>query len=136
MNLAGEPQTNFKLGDGLIVELRYEASGEISKLRRPVMGIVIQHFTLGATATVNMRMTGSVVENANQHGTIRCKIPSLDLVQGKYSIDVWLGDGPTDVDMLDGYLTITIEGGDIYGSGQMPFPNMGAMFLRPIWEIA
>jgi hypothetical protein len=80
-----------------------------------------------------MRMTGSHVESRNGSGRIRCELPRLPLLQGAYAIDLWLGDGPADVDMLSEYLRFTIDDADVYGSGQVPFANLGVMYLEPRW---
>ena len=130
----GTPQSAFPLGSGLIIEITFAASGN-PPLRRPVMGIVIKHSVIGTAAGVNMRMTGSVGSLNKDHGTIRCHLSALPLLQGTYTIELWLGDGPSDLDMIDGYLTFTIEDADIYKSGQLPFANMGLIYLRPTWEV-
>jgi lipopolysaccharide transport system ATP-binding protein len=135
LNADGSAQQTFPLGSDFIIEIAYNAS-ELPRLKRPVMGVVLKHSVFGPAAAVNMRMTGSVVERDAASGTIRCRLPAVPFVQGNYSVDLWLGDGMTDVDMLEGYLNFSIEATDIYGTGQPPFANMGLIYLQPQWSIA
>ena len=81
-----------------------------------------------------MRMSGVHPEPSGASGRIRCIVPQLSLVQGSYAIDLWLGDGATDVDMLGEYLPFTVEESDIYGSGHPPFTNFGVLFINARWE--
>ncbi len=134
LNLKKEEQGHFALGSGLCIEMTFETE-KADKMRRPVMGIVIKHAVLGAAAAVNMRMTGyRTDERESAAGVLRCCLPRLNLVQGHYSVDLWLGEGSTDVDMLAEYLKFTIEEADVYGTGLTPFANMGMVYLEPVWE--
>ena len=134
LNLDGSEQQSFPLGSGLVIELTYGSPSGHSALKRPVMGVVIKHSILGTAAAVNMRMTGAVVDRTDEAGTIRCRLTSLPLLQGNYSVDLWLGEGPEDMDMLADCLSFTIEEADIYGTGQTPFAGMGVIFLEPTWH--
>jgi lipopolysaccharide transport system ATP-binding protein len=136
LNSEGGEQDVFGLGSGMIVELSYTSTGGLPILNRPVMGMVIKHSVLGMAANVNMRMTGSVEKRQKESGVIRCKLESTVFLQGNYSIDLWLGEGLDDVDMLADALTFTIEDADIYGSGQTPVPSMGLIYLQPTWDFA
>lgn len=135
LNMDGRPQQTFPLGAGLAIELSYQTP-DAPRIKNPVMGIVIRHATFGTVCGVNMRMTGFNPETNRSSGTIRCELPRLALLQGSYSIDLWLGDGPTDVDMLSDCLRFTIEDSDIYGTGQVPFTNLGVIYLEPQWHFA
>ncbi len=128
----GEERDRFEMGEGLIVELRY-ATEDRPRITSPVMGVVIRHNTFGPVAGVNTRMTGFQTQTEDA-GVFRCEIPHLPLLQGAYSIDVWLADGPSDIDMLSEFLRFTIEDSDVYGSGQVPFSNLGAIYLEPEWQ--
>ncbi len=133
LSVDAREQDQFELGSGLIIELRY-ASDAAPKIKQPIMGIVIRHSTFGPAAAVNMRMNGFHPEPGGTAGTIRCKLERLPLLQGNYSVDLWLGDGPMDVDMVSEYLRFSIVDADIYGTGQVPFSNLGVMYLEPTWH--
>jgi lipopolysaccharide transport system ATP-binding protein len=133
LNKAGQPQNIFGLGSEIVIEMSFKCP--LGRKIKPVMGLVINHTTLGALAAVNMRQTGDVVVTAYSEGVIRCVINKLPLLQGIYNIDLWLGDGHEDVDMITNYLSFTIEATDIYGSGKVPFSDLGAIFLDASFNV-
>ena len=134
LDAEGTEQSCFPLGGDITFEVTF-ASGTRDVLRSPTLGVVVNHNTYGTAGGVNMRMTGSTVEEkAYGEGTIRCRIKEFPFVQGRYTADLWLGDGPADVDAILGYVEFDVEESDIYGTGKVPFNNMGIAFLRPTWE--
>jgi lipopolysaccharide transport system ATP-binding protein len=131
----GQEQGNFGLQSDVVIEITFE-SPHSSALKSPVMGIVINHMTMGIVAGVNTRMTGfDSCGGPFDSGAIRCTLKQLPFLQGTYTVDVWLGDGPEDLDCLVGYLRFTIEESDIYGTGRIPFQHMGIAFLKPEWQL-
>lgn len=123
------------LGGPLTVELVFD-TGVGLPLRSPVMGLVFRHAMKGTIAGINTRMTGfSAVGEVHRSGTFRCTIPKLPFLQGAYTIDLWLGDRNTDVDVLKEYLHFTIAPTDYYGTGTSPFEQMGTVFLDAVWSL-
>jgi hypothetical protein len=47
---------------------------------------------------------------------------------------VWLGDGNVDIDMISGAAEFTIHERDVYGSGVVPFKDIGTIFLNVSWN--
>lgn len=133
LSIERRPQKSFAMGSGLIIQLAYKTS-DSQPLRRPVMGFAIKHRISGVIAAVNMRMTGFVVQAASESMVLECLVERLPLIYGQYTIDLWLGDGADDVDMLSDYLRFDVEETDIYGTGQTPFSNFGSLFLMPAWS--
>ncbi|MGH7999857.1 MAG: ABC transporter ATP-binding protein, partial [Brasilonema sp.] len=135
LDLKGQEQNSFPLGSDITFEMSFDTQGS-SKLKDPVMGIVINHGTFGAIGGVNTRMTGFEADSDSYaSATIRCTLKQTPLLQGNYTVDIWLGDGPTDVDTLTGFINFQIEDTDVYGTGRIPFAHMGIIFLEPIWQI-
>ena len=130
----GSERTSLPMGSNITIELDFHTPPGRPPLRKPVMGLVIHHATLGTVGGVNMRMTGYDVNGPVSAGTLSCTLRHLPLLQGSYSVELWLGDGPEDVDSLSGYLSFQIEPADIYGSGQTPFARLGAIYLDPQWK--
>ena len=131
----GEPRDSFPLGSDIIVEMSFDAQSEA--LSNPVMGVVINHLTRGTAGGVNTRMSGFWPSNGPYHSAVmRCKLRRIPLLQGSYTVDVWLGNGMTDVDMLKDCASFSIEATDFYGTGQTPFAHMGLVALEPLWEIS
>ena len=128
----GCERSSFGLGESITVEVRFSGDGT---LRRPVLGIVVNHQTKGAVGGVNSRMTGyQPARSEHSAGIFRCRVKRPPLLQGEYSLDVWLGDGPVDVDMVAEVLQFSVEERDVYNSGVLPFKHMGLIFLEPTWS--
>jgi lipopolysaccharide transport system ATP-binding protein len=131
----GQEQTNFPLGSDITFEMTF-ATQDATKLKAPVMGVVINHATFGTIGGVNTRMTGFETYGVSDgSATMRCTLKQTPLLQGDYTVDIWLGDGPIDIDNLTGYLSFRIEETDVYGTGRTPFAHMGVIFLEPIWKV-
>jgi len=131
----GTQQSCFPLGGDITFDVTF-ANPEL-RLRSPVLGVVINHSTYGTAGAVNTRMTGFEVEAGSyKEGTLRCRIKQFPFLQGHYTADLWLGDGPTDVDALLGYLEFEVEEADIYGTGKIPFDTMGVAIIQPTWKFS
>jgi len=82
-----------------------------------------------------MRMTGSLEVRQLVAGSIICDLAEMRLAPGNYSVDLWLGDGNVDIDMVEACLSFEIESTDFYGSGVPPFSHLGATVLTPKWTV-
>jgi lipopolysaccharide transport system ATP-binding protein len=101
------------------------------------MGVVLNHALFGVVGGINMRMTGhNLSTTVSSRFVMRCRLRDLPFLPGSYSLDLWLGDGSRDLDAVMGCLTLQIEGTDIYGTGKLPFANLGVAFLQADWEVA
>ena len=131
----GQEQTSFPLGSDITFEMTF-ATEDATRLKAPVMGVVINHATFGTVGGVNTRMTGFWPDSGPYaSATMRCTLKQAPFLQGEYTADVWLGDGSVDIDTLSGYLSFHIEDTDVYETGLTPFANMGVVFLKPTWLI-
>ena len=135
INADGERQSCFPLGSDISFEMSFSVP-PLEKLRAPVMGVVISHATFGTACGVNTRMTNFEADTGPYTtATMRCTIKRFPFLQGRYTVDIWLGDGVADLDVIQGYLTFDIEDADVYGSGKVPFNTMGIVFVEPKWQI-
>ena len=131
----GEEQICFSLGSDVTLELTFDTQNG-PELKAPVMGVIINHATLGVAGGVNTRMSDFwATDGPYETGILRCHLKRLPLLQGHYSIDLWLGDGSVDLDCLTGYLNLQIEDTDVYGTGRSPFAHMGMVYLEPQWQM-
>ncbi len=134
-DLDGNPRARFALGEGARFELTFACPTD-EPLRRPVLGIVINHTSKGTVAGVNTRMTGlAATPSSTSAGKFVCTLEDLKFLQGTYTVDFWLGDGPGDVDLVTGACQFVIEDGDVYGTGQVPFADLGVVYLEPEWQL-
>jgi lipopolysaccharide transport system ATP-binding protein len=132
--VASESLPVIPLGSSLTVEMEFESFEQ--PLQSPVMGLVFHCLGKGEVAGVNTRISGySNCQRDHTSGIFRCRLPRLPFLQGRYYIDVWLGDGSTDLDVLKQYLYFDISPTDYYGSGIPPYSNLGTVMLDAEWEM-
>jgi lipopolysaccharide transport system ATP-binding protein len=134
-NANNEPEISFGIGDAMRIHVTFEAPANQS-IAAPCLGVVIKNNLTMAVAAVNMRMTGSVESRHLKTGTITCGLDEVLLAPGRYSVDVWLGDGAVDSDMVEGCLSFDVESTDFYGSGVPPFSHLGTYVLKPKWLVS
>lgn len=135
-NSDGADQHAIPLGGDTVIEMQVTCPSGVT-INDPVMGVVLNHPLFGAVGGINMRMTGHGNRaSASGNFVMRCRLRDLPFLQGRYSIDLWLGDGSRDIDAVMGCLALHIEGTDVYGTGKLPFANLGVAFLKAEWEVA
>ncbi len=135
LDVSGEERTSFPLGSDITFEMTFNTQDK-NRLKAPVMGVVINHAIFGVAGGVNTRMTNFWIDGRlDTSARVRCTLKRLPLLQGEYTVDIWLGDGAVDVDTLTGYLSFRIEESDVYGTSRPPFAHMGVIFLEPMWQI-
>jgi len=130
----GDETKHIALGSGCTIEVVID--GMQRRLKKPVLGLVVNHSMHGPIAGVNTRMKppGSPWQPLSS-GILTATFRELPFVQGRYLIDIWVGDGSRDLDTLPGALVLEIVPDDVYGSGMIPFDTHGPVLLRPDWQI-
>ena len=132
---SGESRTAFPMGADLTFELTFDTSSNLP-LKSPNMGVVISHSTRGIVGGVNGRMSGTLVgDRSFTSAKIYCILNSPPLLQGKYSVDIYLGDSKQDYDCLLGCITFNIDAIDIYGSGVSPYGHLGVIYFESSWQV-
>src|SRR5262249_36214578 len=135
-NVAGQECSTFSMGSDITIEMTFNVQDD-TPIRKPIMGVVLNHLVRGTVGGVNMRMTGFQIDVTDYtFARMRCTLLHVPMLQGEYNLDIWLGDGETDVDVLTGYVNFTIEETDIYKTGKPPFNHMGAIYFEPSWEFS
>ncbi len=56
-------------------------------------------------------------------------------MQGEYSIDLWLGDGQENLDVVEDALGFSIVQTDVYNSGIPTFDSLGRIILFHEWAV-
>jgi len=132
LNDEGVEATSISCGGKFTIEVEFETENNVS-IAEPVLGIVVNHGTLGTVMGVNTRMTGFRDVVPAKAGMFACHLGDLPLLPGNYTVDVWFGDGIKDVDQAPEAVSFEVEATDVYGTGHTPFGKMGTIFARPTW---
>jgi lipopolysaccharide transport system ATP-binding protein len=99
-----------------------------SELRpvRPVLGVVVRTGAGVPIFGVNNRfIAGYNFLRPVSSGTITCTLERLALMPGNYYLDLYFGDGPEDVDVVEQAIAFEILPADFYGTGLLPPGNCG-----------
>jgi lipopolysaccharide transport system ATP-binding protein len=124
VNLLGDddsPTAAVRMGASVSVSVSFVCE---SNPIVPVIGIVIKNAHGLPILGVNNKFIGGYrFEGRLGAGTICCKIQRLPLLPGKYSLDLYLGDGPQDVDVIYDAISFEVQPADVFGTGQLPPPG-------------
>jgi hypothetical protein len=70
-----------------------------------------------------------------ESGSITCNLPDLPLVAGLYSIDLFFGEEYQNHDAIYDAISFEVTPADVFGSGQIPTVNEGAIFWPATWNV-
>lgn len=71
---------------------------------------------------------------SGRHGEVVCRIGSLPLLPGDYTLSFGVAVGVETVDLVDDVMTITVTPADYYGTGRVP--QQGIVLLDGNWTSA
>lgn len=132
----GAVQPCYSTGEDVRIEVSFSPDPRVS-LRRIMMGVIVSSNIGAPVGAINMRMTGQVTNiSPDVPGTVVCTLRRPRLTPGRYSIDVYFGDGSCDYDVVKNAIGFTVESTDFYGTGVAPFSNLGPMLFDADWSVA
>ena len=116
------------------IVLSYEVVGTPPK--SPQFGVMFGAMEGGAAVlNLDSEPTGLQAENLPPTGLIRCSIPRFPLPAAQYFIHLWAKAGGTMLDEVHNALTLTVAGGDFFGSGRSPQPDHRTVLVGHSWLI-
>ena len=123
---AGKRSGFTHMGAPLEVKVYFEAP---VALDHPVMGIVVKD-ELGQPifGINNNHYVGNIATEPITRGILTMRIPYLHLFEGKYYVDVYLGDNSRDIDIRHDSLLLTVESMPFANTGVSPFPTLNKVF--------
>lgn len=122
-------ETTVKMGDSIRIEVGFRTP---SLTQTPVLGLVLRRETGEPVFGVNTRMTRDLeLERPVDRLTVQVVLDALNLVQGVYVIDLFLGTEREDFETIEGALSMEVIETDVYGTGRAPFTHCGPIFVRP-----
>jgi lipopolysaccharide transport system ATP-binding protein len=122
-----------RMGESLAIQVEFVSR---AKPICPVLGVVAKTSQGWRVFGVNNRFVGGYrFETPVASGLITCIIEHLPLTPGNYVIDLYLGDNYEDYDVVSDAATFEVAAADVYGTGLLPPPGIGAIFLPAEWTL-
>jgi hypothetical protein len=133
-DLQGRSRSVFAIQESILIEAQFSTRGD-EVLSDPVMGVVVKHETLGVIGGINTRMTDYHTRSAlSGNAVYTCALLNPCLIQGRYTVDIWIGNRTEDLECVEDGCGFTVEPTDIYGTGIAPISVIGCVLLHADFE--
>ena len=73
---------------------------------------------------------GDIGQVNERGGVVRVVIPDFPLVPGRYSLTLWSSVNGTVADWVKNAVSVDVQGGDYYGTGQLPESGQGVLLAK------
>jgi lipopolysaccharide transport system ATP-binding protein len=85
---------------------------------------------------VRSDFTGHAVTLRAGRGSVHCAIQDLPLANGLYTVSIYIAArADTEVlDWIEDAASVTISGGDFFGTGNLGLPRTCKVFVRASWS--
>ncbi|MEN6627376.1 MAG: ABC transporter ATP-binding protein [Candidatus Sumerlaeia bacterium] len=128
----GRPSTISTMGGSLDFELDYDYPRPVDGLRvniivRDINEQVVVQFS--PSQQCPEKLVGSPTR-----GTIRCRVPWLNLIAGTYRVEINAGDNEKDIDRIPEVCEITLAEHDVFGTGKALSRIHGMVYLPCEWQ--
>jgi len=131
-NAANEPAANVALGESITIEIEIADFVAVSD----TAAIIYICDTFGtAMAQANSWIQSDIDMSGCKRAVARCTISDIRLVPGEYRIDAALGNTSDFLDRIDDVLRLTVDPGNIYGTGRVPTRRNGLFVLNATWQL-
>jgi len=124
---------SISMGRGVTVEMTFAASEPFDNLQ---VGVTFND--LYGRRLVNFSPTHQApqaLRDAPRSGTMRCRIPWVNLLAGRYLLTVIASDDQGAIDRIDDCLDFEILPRDVFGTGRIPGPQHGVIYLESEWSV-
>jgi lipopolysaccharide transport system ATP-binding protein len=126
------PAGMVRMGERMEVRVEYESPEPL----RPVLGITVRTIQGVPVCAISDRYHSQLAGcEPQRHATVVCRTERLPLMPGSYIIDLWLGDAGADIDIIADAITFEVLPADVTGTGQLPPPVFGPVFVPASWNI-
>jgi len=122
----GMASTQLYMGDSLMIDIVFNS---IVAIRNPTIGFVIYSSQGDPILNANNYYQKSNLETIqSRNGKIRCNLGVVPLMQGTYSLSLWLSNGTQDYHFLENALSFEVIEQDIWGNGRTPTGNISFLW--------
>lgn len=125
---SGTQVDSVRCGDPLTVRIRFEHE---DRLESPIFGIVFKRADGLVVSHLNSQIMSAERLQSGRCGEAVCRIASLPLLPGEYTISVGVAVGVQTIDLVDDAMTVSVTPADYYGTGRLP--QQGTLVLRGEW---
>lgn len=127
-DIKGIKTNTFQMGDDIVVTINFSTT---SHPIVPIFGVVFKDKYDVPIFGLNNSTTNTVLtERPVSYGSIDCSINHIPLMPGSYGIDLFLGDGNADLDVIENAVFVHIEQADVFGSGRIPPASAGSVYVK------
>lgn len=130
--LQGAPTTAVRMGDDISIRVDFILDRPVL----PTLSISIKNNYGVAIFTTSTRVQNQYrFAQPVTNGSIVCRLSDLPLLQGTYSIDLYLSEEYQNLDVVYDAISFEVLDADVFGSGQVPSGNDGVIFWPAEFEM-
>ena len=123
---AGLPASAVRMGEGLSIRIPF---ANAPRRFRPNISICIKnYFGVPVFTASNRTQTQYQIADMVTAGEIVCHLRELPLLQGTYSIDLFLSEEYANMDVIYDAISFEVLPADVFDSGQIPNTHEGTIF--------
>jgi lipopolysaccharide transport system ATP-binding protein len=131
LNDGGETVAAMQCGSPGEIVLELETPAPLKHLMAVV---AIDDFETGRICVLHSKISGHALSIEAPGGSLVCRIDRCQLAPGNYGLTVKITEGSDVLFWLPSVLELTVEGGDFYGSGQLPAEWGGKILVEHSWR--
>ena len=121
----GLPASAIRMGEGFSLYLDFAGTRRF----RPNLNLTVKNYFGVPVFTISTRVQKQYqIAEAITSGTLICHLRDLPLLQGTYSIDVYLGEEYANLDIVYDAISFEVLPADVFESGQIPLTSDGTIF--------
>ncbi len=124
----GQPRKTFRMGEAMTISVSFKAPAPLASAR---IGLGLNSSYGQRVFTVLSSFSPDFVfPSGRKEGTVHCAIDQLPLCAGLYSIKAAIAESGVDLDAIEGAIEMEVVPDDVYGSGKIPGPAQGLVYLK------
>ena len=129
---SGEPSSAIRMGEGLTIDLQFAGTRRF----RPNANITIKNYFGVPVFTISTRVQKQYqIAEAITSGNMVVHLRDLPLLEGTYSIDIFLGEEYANIDVIYDAISFEVLPADVFDSGTVPHTHDGTIFWPAEIEI-
>lgn len=132
LNSSGELTSSLYPGDDLILEFDLDSPFAINE---PTLGVGVDNAMGARMFSVMTHYSGCEWPKLESATTVRCTVPSVSLVPGRYLMSLSVGNTyNTLMDAITHAASFSIEENDYFGTGRSLTADLGVVLAQSRWE--